>query len=374
MLRPSPMQSLRDVIYGSIPRPQPSATSVDSIRPLAKRLLILSRYPNPSVSYYLDERIKALADIPVIFKGLDDGLGDVDCEGLFVIICRYIKEPQLRWLERRRESLAGVAYFVDDDIPAIIAGDEAPWLYKFRLINSAIRPLPRLSRLLTHLWASTEHLAGTLANSAHKIDILAPMPAKSAWKSAKNADKTTAPLKMIYHATGIHRREHEFLMPIVRSAMNKHENLHFEVFADRSLADQWRRQRIEPGRITISPQLPWSSYLARTTDQGADIALVPLLAGRTNDSRADTKRIDISRMGAAAIFSRCTTFARCAVDGELHIGNRPQEWLMAIDQLAEDEARRLAARDATLQSIEKMRQSAMLAFPGIRFDGLDDMA
>ncbi|MEF0939158.1 hypothetical protein [Rhizobium sp. BR 362] len=337
-------------------------------------MLILSRYPNPSVSYYLDERTKALADVPIIRKGLDDGLDDVDCDGLFVIICRYIKGPQLRWLERRRENLAGVAYFVDDDIPAMIAGDEASWLYKFRLLNSAIRPLPQLNRLLTHLWTSTEHLAGTLANSGQKVDILAPMPAKSAWKSAENAGKSAASLKMIYHATGIHRHEHEFLMPIVRSAMNKHENLHFEVFADGSLARRWRRQGIEPGRMTISPQLPWSSYLARTTDQGADIALVPLLAGRTNDSRADTKRIDISRMGAAAIFSRCATFARCTVAGEIHIGNTPEEWLTAIDQLAEDKARRFAVRDATLQSIEKMRQSATLAFPGIRFGGLGDMA
>ncbi|PST63247.1 hypothetical protein C9E91_07520 [Rhizobium sp. SEMIA4064] len=368
------MQSLRDTIYGSIPRPQPSAAPIDGIRPPAKRLLVLSRYPNPSVSYYLEERSKALADIPVIVKGLDDGLDDVDCEGLFVIICRYIKKPQLRWLEHRQKRLAGIAYFVDDDIPAVIAGDEANWLYKFRLLNFAIRPLPRLNRLLTHLWASTEHLAGTLAKSGHKVDILAPMPSPLTRGSVERKDETAASLKMVYHATGIHRHEHEFLMPIVRSAMNKHGNLHFEVFADGYLARRWCRQSIEPARMTIHPQLPWSSYLARTTDHGSDIALVPLLAGRTNDSRADTKRIDISRMGAAAIFSQCATFARCAVSGEIHIGNAPEEWLMAIDQLVEDRDQRIAARNATLQSIEKMRQSATPAFPGICFDGLGDMA
>ncbi|WFU10122.1 hypothetical protein QA646_04435 [Rhizobium sp. CB3090] len=368
------MQSLRDAIYGLIPKPRHSATSLGGIRAPAKRLLILSRYPNPSVSYYLDERVRALADIPVILKGLDDSLDDVDCQGLFVVICRYIKGPQLRWLEHRQKSLAGIAYFIDDDIPAVIAGDEASWPYKFRLLNFAIRPLPRLNRRLTHLWASTEHLADTLANSGHKVDILAPMPSRLAPRSAEIEDETTASLKMVYHATGIHRREHEFLMPIVSSAMDKHKNLHFEVFADGSIARRWRRQDIDPGRMTIRPQLPWSSYLARTADHGADIALAPLLAGRTNDSRADTKRIDISRMGAAAIFSRCATFTRCAVAGEIHIGNTPEEWLMAIDQLAEGRDRRIAARDATLQSIEKMRQNATLAFPGVRFVGLDDMA
>jgi hypothetical protein len=73
------MQSLRDIVYGLIPRPQPSATSLDSMGGTAKRLLILSRNPNPSASYYLDERTKALANIPIVMKGLDDRL---DCHHL----------------------------------------------------------------------------------------------------------------------------------------------------------------------------------------------------------------------------------------------------------------------------------------------------
>ncbi len=102
-------------------------------------------------------------------------------------------------------------------------------------------------------------------------------------------------------------------------------------------ADAERRQDIEPGRMTITPAVAVVVLPQRgPLDHGADIALAPLLAGRTiNDSRADTKRIDTSRMGAgAAIFSRCTTFARCAVAGEFHIGNTMEEWLMAIDQLS----------------------------------------
>ncbi|HEX8045019.1 hypothetical protein [Rhizobium sp.] len=368
------MQILRNIVYGLLPRPRLSAVSVDAARSAAKRLLVLSRYPNPSVSYYLDERTKALADIPVIMKGLDEGLDDVDSDGLFVIICRYIREPQLRWLEDRRHSLTGVAYFVDDDIPAVVAGDEATWPYKFTLLNLAVRPLPRVNRLLTHLWTSTETLADTLANRRHKIEILAPMPANPARRSSEITSEPSASLKMIYHGTGVHRREHEFLMPIVKTAMDRHRNLHFEVFAEGNLARQWSRQGIDPTRTTIGLPLPWASYLAKTTDQGADIALAPLLVGKTNDSRSDTKRIDISRMGAAAIFSRCPTFARCAVAGEFHIDNTAEEWLMAIDQLVSDPDRRLIARNATMKSIEKMRQSATITFPGIHFDALGDMA
>lgn len=368
------MQILRDIIYRWLPKPLPSGARVKDRHRTAKRLLILSRYPNPSVSYYLDERAKALGEIPVIMKGLDDSLDAIDGDGLFVIICRYIKQPQLRWLEERRDSLAGVAYFVDDDIRAVVTGKEASWLYKFRLIKLAVRPLPRVNRLLTHIWTSTEALAGTLATTGHRIDILAPMPANPTDVLSVAKGETATPVKMVYHATGVHRHEHEFLMPIVKAAMEKHAHLHFEVFASGTLARRWSRQGIDPARMTIIPPLSWPAYLARTTNHNADIALAPLLSGKTNASRSDTKRIDISRLRAAAIFSQCPTFTRCAVSGEFHIGNTAMEWLTAIDQLVSDRERRLTARDATRNSIEKMRQHATPAFPGIRFVPFDDAA
>ena len=364
------MQVLRDILYQLLPRPRPFGAPPQDGERVARRLLILSRNPNPSFSYYLDERAKTLDHIEVIMKGLDDPLDTVDSDGLFVIICRYIKRPQLRWLEERRDTLAGVAYFVDDDIPAVVTGNEAGWLYKFRLIKLAVRPLPRINRLLTHVWTSTDALANALAMKSHRIDILRPLPADAPDIAINSRNENVRPLKMVYHATGVHRREHEFLMPIIKAAMEKHGNLHFEVFAAGSLARRWSQQGIDPAKMTIIPPLPWPAYLAKTTHHQADIALAPLLSGKTNASRSDTKRIDISRLQAAAIFSRCPTFERCAVPGELHIGNTAEEWMAAIDLLVGDHARRLSARDATRCSIEKMRQHASPTFPGIRFEPL----
>lgn len=368
------MQILRNVIYKLLPRPRSLGRPAENRHRIAKRLLILSRYPNPSVSYYLDERTKTLGEIPVIMKGLDDSLDGIESDGLFVIICRYIKPPHIRWLEQRHERLAGVAYFVDDDIAAVVAGNEANWDYKFRLLRLAIRPLPRVNRLLTNIWSSTETLADSLATAGHRIDVLAPLPAEPAHGAASAKGQDAAPLQMVYHATGVHRREHEFLMPVVRAAMEKHANLHFEVFAGGGLARRWGRQGIDATRIAIRPPLSWPAYLAKTTHHAADIALAPLLSGKTNASRSDTKRIDISRLQAAAIFSRCPTFARCAVAGEFHIDNTPEAWLTAIDQLVGNRERRLAARDATRSSIEKMRLHASPAFPGICFEPLGGLA
>ncbi|AYG65824.1 MULTISPECIES: hypothetical protein [unclassified Rhizobium] len=368
------MQILRDFVYHLLPRPRPAGARTEDGERVASQLLILSRHPNPSFSYYLDERAKTLSKIPVITKGLDDPLDAVDSNGLFVIICRYIKQSQLRWLEERRHDLAGVAYFVDDDIPAVLTGNEASWPYKFRLIKLAVRPLPRVNRLLTHVWTSTETLASALARPNQRIDILPPFPTNLSAIGIHGMDESIAPLRMVYHATGIHRREHEFLMPIVKAAMEKHVNLHFEVFAADALARRWGRQGIDPKRIAIIPPLSWPAYLARTMHHNADIALAPLLSGKTNASRSDTKRIDIGRLRAAAIFSRCPTFERCAIAGEIHIGNTPEEWLAAIDQLIGDRERRAAARDATRHSIDRMRQHASPAFPGINFEPLSKTA
>ncbi len=76
------------------------------------------------------------------------------------------------------------------------------------------------------------------------VEILAPMPAWPARKSVEITGETAASLKMVYHATGIHRHEHEFLMPIVQLGNAQAGNLHFEVFADGNLA---RRCGTSPG-------------------------------------------------------------------------------------------------------------------------------
>lgn len=331
----------------------------------ARRILVLSQYPNPTFSYYLEERLKAVGGIPVEIRGLDESLDGLDENGLFVIVCRYIKSQQLQWLECKRSSLAGIAYFIDDNIAAVLAGGEARWSYRRRLFRLGIRPLRRLNPLLSHVWASTAPLAAALSrHGGGGIGLLPPMP-PAGETGPTRSDRGGPAVKMAFHATGIHRREHDFLMPIVASAMMRHPHLAFEVFADDRTARLWRRQGIDAARLEILRPLPWPAYRAGV--QEADIALVPLLEGKTNDSRSDTKRVDVARMNAAAIYSRCPTFARCAVDGEIFVENTAATWLAAIDELVDDRERRIIARDATAASLEVMRQLASPGFPGLRF-------
>lgn len=333
--------------------------------------MILSKHPNPTFSYYLEERIKAIDSIPVHVKGLDDSLQDVDPRGLFVVICRYIKPAQLAWLEKKRNELAGVALFIDDDIASVFVGNEANWFYKFRLFRLAIWPVRRLNRILSEVWVSTDGLAKALPQGGAATRILPPFPPRyGPNRQERKPDGNT--LTMIYHATGVHRLEHEFLVPIVKVALERHPNLNFEVFSDRKIAQLWHEAGIAEGRITVRTALPWIDYLKETSLQEVDIALVPLLDGRTNSSRSGTKRIDVSRCGAAAIFSHCAVYQRHAVDGELHVKNTEGAWLQAIDALALDAGRRARARQATALSVEKMRDATSLALPALSLHAAND--
>ena len=355
---------MRQKIYRLTPRPL--ARHADAARhPVkARQMLIVTRYPNPTFSYYFEQRLFGNPDNSIIVRGLGDKLADINPDGLFVVFCRYSSHRQVSWVKRNRHKLAGVALFIDDDLPSILAGDHATWHYKLFLAHNGVVPLIRLNPLLSHVWISTEHLADELERSGPRPEILAPLPATASPKTPPAGDH----LVMAYHATNIHRHEHEFLVPIVRAALKRHPKLHFQVFANGRNARLWSAAGIDPARLRVQRTLPWVRYVETTTHEHVDIALVPLLAGQTNAARADTKRIDVTRMGAAGIYTRGPIFERCAVEGEILISNAPEEWGAAIDLLVTNGAARLSARQATFDSIALMRSKANPTFPGVILD------
>ncbi|WJH39065.1 hypothetical protein N7E02_19445 [Aliirhizobium terrae] len=282
---------------------------------------------------------------------------------MFVVICRYVTSQQLRWIEQSRPLLAGVVLFVDDDLASIVSGCDGTLRYKLRLIRVGIRPLLRLNKMLDAVWVSTSELSRRFERPGHVPLVVAPFPEMFQPSLTHNKENSQKPLKLVYHATGIHHREHDFLRPIVMRAMEQHTSLHFEVIADGKLAEEWQKLDLPKDRFKLRSGLSWPDYVSFTATEPADIALVPLLDSRTNNCRSDTKRIDVARMKAAAIFSKSETFDRCATDGELHVENTPDAWLSAIDILVKDQNRRTTARNATLGSLEKMRQMATPHFP-----------
>lgn len=357
------MLKLRDALYRLLPKPSSQYTGKGVTLP-ATRVVVVSKHPNPTYSYYLEERLRRCG-LPFHVQSLDDDLEGLNPDGVIVVICRYITARQLRWVEFNRPRLACVALFIDDDLAAIISGSDGSWTYKLRLLRLGIKPLYRLRKLLDAIWVSTPELARRFPNSNQAPLVLPPFPVPFADQidhGRSHADGGEM-VKLVYHATGIHHREHDFLRPIIARALDEHSTLRFEVIADGKIGADWSAINIADGRLTVRDSLPWLDYLSYTTQSVADIALAPLLDSRTNSSRSDTKRIDIARMNAAAIFSKSAIFDRCATEGEIHVNNTAEDWLSAIRLLVTDPARREIARKATAVSVRKMATMASPDLP-----------
>lgn len=329
-----------------------------------RRLLVLSKPGNPSFSYYIEDRLREIA-VPADVRSLDAGLDDLDPRGTFVILCRYVKPKQLLWLRRNQHVLSGIGLFVDDDIAAMVAADNGPLDYRAYLLGMGVLPLPFLNGLLTHLWTSTDTLAKALAQDGFTASVLAPRPSKDKYRTSRGKPAADGPLRMVFHATGVHFSEHQFLIPIVADALAQNSNLSFEVIAESAPARWWSGLAFDPDRLRIRHPLRWPDYFQETASNPVDIALVPLLPGRTNDRRSDTKRIDVSRMQAAAIYSNCDIYRRCATPGEIFADHRPEAWRVEIERLATAPLLRQQVREATMASMVVMHSASQEGFPGL---------
>ncbi|MBD9559595.1 hypothetical protein [Ensifer sp. ENS03] len=324
-------------------------------------VLVLSQHPNPSFSYYLEKRLGALRSVRVVIRSINDGApSDIEPDGLFVVVCRYVRPEQIRWLRGNIDRLSGISLFLDDDMAAIVTSPDVSVRYKFKLLLFGIFPLLRLNPLLDFVWASTEPLATSLKTRSSNVFLLPPAPDEEivSFKQAR-------PLTMAYHATGVHVVEHKFLVPIVEAAMARHGDLHFEVVASGRNAAVWRRARIDARRLHILPELTWADYLHYCGMFKVDIALVPLLPNQANACRADTKRIDVCRSGAAAIFSETEVFDRNRQHGEIHVKNTFECWIAAIDELVASSEKRRTAAVATRCSLQQMVARSSLTLPGL---------
>ena len=361
------LANLRHRLYSLLPKPRALAAKGSIPKPVQK-ILVLCEGPNPTFSYYLEERLKALS-IPFDVHFSDEGLGRVVPDGQFVIIVRYVRLRSLFWLIANRKRLTGIALLLDDDIAATCVAPDVDPLYRLHVMRLGLLPLPFLNRLLTHLWISTPALK-TSIGAGTVVPPFPPLPHDDCIARVRapslHSEEGKAEYVMAFHATGAHNAEHRFLMPIVEKALGKHENLKFEVIGAGRMRRIWSNVLAPFGsRGVVIDTLDWSEYVLNCATKPRDIVLVPLLPNAVNAARADTKRVDVVRMGAAAIFSASTVYERCFTTGEIAVDCRPELWLAAIDELVGDDKREDEARRATRNSLKRMRRETDISLPGL---------
>lgn len=329
------------------------------------RVVVFGRIPNPTFDYYLAARLQAPGMPP--FQVVDirgDETPALDPDGVFVIVCRYASPSVLRWIERNAHRLSGVGLFLDDDIPAVVTGRDADILYRLRLCYRALWPLRRLNHHLDIIWASTPHLASRLGEA--RASVLPPAPPSAFCFSTADdpnvRDVANNEVLIAYHATGIHLEEHRFLRPIIEEVLRERPHTRFEVFADRRAKAIW--QGLD--RVRIREPLPWMDYLADAGGRRIDIMLVPLSPSHVNESRAPTKRIDIARYHAAAVFSEGAVYGSSGEDGELRLPYSASTWRKTIFQLIDDLEMRRAVAAATREAVLQMTLAADTGFEALK--------
>ncbi|HEV8691717.1 MAG TPA: glycosyltransferase [Ideonella sp.] len=301
----------------------------------ARRLLLLEEGSTPSGDYILAPWLATLGP-PVLRVDARQAprTGQIE-PGDFVVVQRYLHAPWRQAIERQRPELAGLAWFLDDDLldPQALAELAAPQLqaYTRKIHRLALSQRPWFEQMGSQWWVATEALARKYADQVSTVLPFAPPPALVEPRTV---------VHIVYHGTASHAREIDWLHPVIAEVQRRSTKTQFELFGELPVH---RRYRDLP-RVAVLHPMRWDNYLAHSAGRAADIGLAPLLPGRFNAARGPVKFADYARQGALGLYSRVPPyegFVRDGVDGVL-LPNEPEAWVEAILQWAENAAGRAA--------------------------------
>jgi hypothetical protein len=246
--------------------------------------------------------------------------------GAAVVFVRYVPLTWRLLVEATREALAELVYFMDDDLLDTRAAAGMPWRYRYKLYTLATRHSRWLREQRASLWVSTGWLASKYA--AWSPRTISPRPLPAAAPSCR----------VFYHGTASHGAEIRWLRPVMEQVIRADPSISLELIGGKEVVRLYRGMR----QAIVVNAMKWPAYQAFMDTPGRHIGLVPLLDVPFNRSRSYTKFFDITRCGAAGIYTRgteCGEMVRHGVDG-LVLGLDPAEWVAAILDLARDEPRR----------------------------------
>lgn len=297
----------------------------------AHRTVVLEHGSLPTTDIYLAER---LASLPGPSRRIDTSRERAQAEafgaGDFVIIVRHAPRAWLRALDANRARLAGVALLLDDDIPAALHSPDLPAWYALRTVLRYLLSRRSLARLCSAVWVSTPYLQQKYAHVAPRL--LTPLYLGAPFHAKSHA------VTYFYHGTASHRLEQAFLAGVVRKVQARLEHAHFEVIGDQ------RTRRLFRGipRVRVQHPMSWPDFLAYTASVRHAVGLAPMLDSHFNRARSHVKLYDITRCGAAGVYSDVPVYrdnVESGVNGIL-CPDDENAWVEAICRLLTDEAAR----------------------------------
>jgi glycosyltransferase involved in cell wall biosynthesis len=257
--------------------------------------------------------VNVLQTSPDNFAFIDDPL---------VAVVRHAPRRWLRWLADQLSKLAGIAYLIDDDMPTALRAPELPFRYAMKTAWRYARTRRLLGQLCSEIWVSTPELASRYARFSPRL--LEPNYVES--KSA-GGEKSI----YFYHGTWAHRREIEWLVPVVRQVQEAIPGAWFEIME----TDRVRRLYRGISRVRVVHPMPWRDYLAYSGTVKYQVGLAPCFDTEFNRARSHSKLFDITRMGAAGIYANVTPYKEKVIHGRTGYlcENEPDKWVAALTKL-----------------------------------------
>jgi hypothetical protein len=303
------------------------------------KVLVLAPGEIPTLDFYLRSRLSNRPDsnrpnCSWEYRGSLADFADTPAldDGTFVVLVRHAGKAWLRALAQQAERLSGVAYLMDDDIPAAWRCADVPLDYGFWTSGRYWMARSGLARVCDRVWVSTPELARRYGTGP--ASVLPPLPFDPPAQVAPVGCRRWA-----YHGTRVHHRELKWLVPVVKAVQTRCPEAGFEVFGNAAVAALFAGIP----RVTLLPPRPWPEYLAHARAHPLAVGLAPLLPGRFNAARSHVKMFDIARSGGVGIFSEGEPYASALTgSGAILLPNDSLRWADEIVALLKDDARRQA--------------------------------
>lgn len=292
-----------------------------------REVLVLAPGEIPTTDLYLRGRLEQQYGKEVRYVDtLRTSPWEMVCGDVMIVIVRHAPLRWLRWLEQRRDQLNGVVFLMDDDIPAAATACELPFRYAMKTAWRYARSRRLLGRLCSEVWVSTPELVSRYESSFPRL-----------WEPAYvGASSTAHPVAPVYfyHGSWAHRKEIEWLVPIVGRIQEDFPDAWFEIIGTDRVKHLFRG--IPRARI-VHP-MSWKDYLDYAGTVRYQVGLAPCFDTDFNRARSHSKMFDITRLGAAGIYSNVTPYAEKVVDGKTGMlcDNDPDKWVAALTLLLND--------------------------------------
>ena len=288
-----------------------------------ERWIVVEENANPSSDYFVLPYLEARG-CTIERRQFPDLPAADRLRGAHVLFVRYIPTAWRRLVSDCRNDLAGVHFFMDDDLFRWSSFARMPLRYQWKLLRLSWRHQRWLRAVEARLLVSTPYLKQRYAG--WQPELLAPrVPAALVPLLEREGaqDSGAGAITLFYHGSASHGADLEWLRPVIEQVLAADERVVFEVIGNAGV------NRLFKGlpRVHVLHPMKWDAYQALLRRPGRTIGLAPLLDSPFNRARAHTKFLDITLAGAAGVY------AAGAVYGDV-VRHRKNGLLLPMDQAA----------------------------------------